>query len=171
MVRFLISVGIQLLANAFALILAAALLDDMRLDATGLITATVVFTLVVAVSTPLVKSIAIKHVSALLGSSALVASLLGLIVASVIADGLRISGALTWALATVIVWGAALLASLALPVLFVRRAVKGGPEAGPPVTDWGRKRRRRPRGSRGSGGPGSSLGSGGPGGPSGATAA
>jgi putative membrane protein len=146
-IRLAISLGIQLLASAVALVVAALVLDDMGLDATGLVTGAVVFTLVVAVSTPLIKSVAFRHANVLLGSSALVASLAGLVVATWVADGLRISGVLTWVMATVIVWAAALLAGLLLPVLLVKRAVQGGP--GPDVTDWGRSRRRAPRGSGG----------------------
>ncbi len=70
-------------------------------------------------------------------------------VAAWVADGLRISGALTWVMATVIVWAAALVAGLLLPVLLVKRAVRGEP--GPDVTDWGRSRLRAPRGSGGLG--------------------
>jgi putative membrane protein len=49
---------------------------------------------------------------------------LGLLLTSLISDGLRIEGASTWVLATVIVWVASLLATLALPLLFAKRAVE-----------------------------------------------
>ena len=59
----------------------------------------------------------------MLGSSALIATLIGLVVTVAVSDGLSISGALTWVLATVIVWAAALVAGLVLPAIFVKKAV------------------------------------------------
>jgi putative membrane protein len=43
-------------------------------------------------------------------------------VTDAVSDGLDISGLLTWVLATVIVWAAALLAGFILPAIFVKRA-------------------------------------------------
>jgi putative membrane protein len=42
-----------------------------------------------------------------------------------VSDGLTIDGALTWVLATVIVWAASLLAGLILPVFLLKRAATG----------------------------------------------
>lgn len=47
----------------------------------------------------------------------------GLLVTTLISDGLQINGATTWLLATLVVWLAALLADLILPVLLVKKAV------------------------------------------------
>ena len=47
---------VALAANAVGLIVAAALLDDMRLDATGFITALIVFTIVFALMLPFLAS-------------------------------------------------------------------------------------------------------------------
>jgi hypothetical protein len=54
-----------------------------------------------------------------------------------VTDGLQISGALTWLLATVIVRAGALIAGPILPALFLERAVSsrhGAPAQ--PVTTW-----------------------------------
>lgn len=122
--RLLIAGAIYLVANAIGLLVAAAVLDDMTIDGLAFVTAVLIFTAVEVIIQPLVQKIAIQHSSALVGSSALVASFVGLVVTVWISDGLSISGALTWLLATVIVWAAAMLAGLLLPVLLVKRAAQ-----------------------------------------------
>ena len=124
-VRLFISGAIYMVANAIGLIVAAAVLDDMSIDGPAFITEVVVFTAVEVVIQPLVTQIAIKNVGALVGSSALIATLVALIVTERVSDGLTIDGALTWVLATVIVWAASLLAGLILPVLLLKRAATG----------------------------------------------
>ena len=53
----------------------------------------------------------------------LIRVLVGLLLTSLISSGLKINGATTWLLATLIVWVAALIAGLILPLLLVKRAV------------------------------------------------
>ena len=121
MVRFALSILVQLIANAVGLIVAANVLDDMSLEAGGLALAVLVFTGVNVLVLPLVQKTALTKSSALMGSTALVAALIALIVTTVVTDEMRIDGFATWLLATVIVWAAALLAALLLPVLVFKR--------------------------------------------------
>jgi putative membrane protein len=114
---------ISLLANAVGLVVAAQLLDDMSLSVAGFVTASLIFTVVAVVSEPLIRQIALKNVPAILGSSALIATLASLILTSVLTDGLRISGLTTWVLATVVVWAAALAANLLLPLVIFKRVL------------------------------------------------
>jgi uncharacterized membrane protein YvlD (DUF360 family) len=123
MIRLLISAVLYLVANAIGLLVADALLDDMSVDAGAFVVAVVIFTVVEVVIQPLVTQIGVRHSRGLLGSSALIASLIGLVVTVAVSDGLSISGVLTWVLATVIVWAAALVAGLVLPAIFVKKAV------------------------------------------------
>jgi hypothetical protein len=53
----------------------------------------------------------------------LLATFLGLLITTSVSGGLKIEGVKTWLLATLIVWLAALLADLILPVLLVWKAV------------------------------------------------
>ena len=124
MLRLLAALAVYLLANAVGLIVAAAVLDDMTLDAASFIASLVIFTAVEFVARPLVTKLALQYASALLGGTALVATLLGLVAAEWLSEGVQIDGFPTWALATVIVWIAALLANLLLPVLLLKRAVQ-----------------------------------------------
>jgi len=122
--RLLISGVIYLIANTVGLLVAAGVLDDMSIDGSAFITAVLIFTAVEVLIQPLLTQIAVRNAGALVGSSALIATLVGLIVTEWLSDGLTIDGALTWVLATVIVWAAALLAGLILPVFLLKRAAR-----------------------------------------------
>ena len=124
MIRLLIRVGIQLLANAVGLVVAAWVLDGMNISYAAFLSAVVIFTAVEVVADPLITKIAITSVPALRGGVALVTTFVGLLITSAVSDGLTIDGVTTWVLATLIVWVAALLAVLILPVFLVKKAVE-----------------------------------------------
>ena len=117
MVRLLLRTLVQLISNAVGLVVAAWVLDDMNLEADGFLIAVGIFTLVYVLALPLIQKQALRQSSALMGSTALVATLISLIVTVLVSDGLTIDGFTTWLLATVIVWGASLLAVFILPLL------------------------------------------------------
>lgn len=123
MIRFLVSIGLYLAANAIGLVVAALVLDDMSLDVGSFLLAVAIFTGVEVVASPLVTKVAMQSARVLLGATSLVSTLLGLVVTAWLTDGLHIRGFVTWVLATVIVWGAALVAGLILPPLVLKRAV------------------------------------------------
>jgi putative membrane protein len=124
MIRLLVSTVIQLAANAVGLLLAAVLLDGMTISGGAFLLAVVFFTVVEVVVGPMIRQMAVKKANALLGSTALVVTLLGLLITSVVSDGLSIEGLSTWVMATVIVWLASLLATILLPIVFVKRKVE-----------------------------------------------
>lgn len=119
--RLILSVLMALVANAIALVLAAAVLDDMELDVNGFLIAVGIFTLISAVLQPMIRQAAMKRSPALLGSTALATSLFALIGTAILSDGLRITGLTTWILAAVAMWAAGLLAMALLPVLVFKR--------------------------------------------------
>jgi uncharacterized membrane protein YvlD (DUF360 family) len=121
MIRLLVRTAILLVANAVGLIVAAALLDGMTLDATGFIIAVVIFTVALALMQPFLASQLRRRSSSALGGVALIATLAALIITTLITDGLSISGVGTWIAATVIVWVAALLAAFILPYLGLKK--------------------------------------------------
>ena len=63
---------------------------------------------------------ALKYASAFMGGTALAATLIALIVTSLIGDSLQIDDAATWIAATVIVWLFTAIASLVLPLLLIK---------------------------------------------------
>jgi hypothetical protein len=80
MVRLLLRTLVQLISNAVGLVVAAWVLDDMNLEADGFLIAVGIFTLVYVLALPLIQKHALRHSSAHMGSTALAASLISLIV-------------------------------------------------------------------------------------------
>jgi uncharacterized membrane protein YvlD (DUF360 family) len=122
-VRLIASIVVQLIANAVGLIVANLLLDDMDLEVDGFLIAVGIFTLVEVLIQPFLAKAALTKSSALVGGTALIASLIALIVTDVISDGLSISGTATWIAAAVVVWLAALLATFLLPFLIFKETL------------------------------------------------
>jgi len=122
-IRLLISAGIRLLANTIGLLVATAVLDGMTIDAASFIMAVLIFTVVEVVFEPMLRQMAMKSAQALMGSVSLIITFVGLLVTELVSDGLQITGLSTWVLATIIVWLAALVAGLILPLILVKRAV------------------------------------------------
>jgi putative membrane protein len=122
-VRLLASVALTLIGNAIGLVVAALLLDDMSLSGVAFVVDVVVFTVAFVILRPLTIKLTMKHSSTLAGGSALVATLAALIVADVISDGLTITGVTTWILATLIIWIAALVAGVLLPLVLFKKAL------------------------------------------------
>lgn len=125
MVRLLIRIVIRLVANALGLIVAWLLLKDdgFHIDGAAFVVAVLIFTVVEVVADPLITSIALRSAPALRGGVALVTTFVGLVITDVLSKGLSINGVKTWVLATFIVWLAALLAGLILPLFVVKKAV------------------------------------------------
>lgn len=121
MIRLLVRTLIALVANAVGLIVAAAVLDDMQLDATSFVVAVVIFTIVFALLQPFLVVQLRRLGSGVIGAVALIATLVSLIVTDLLTDGLSISGVTTWILAALIVWLAALVAALLLPFLGLKK--------------------------------------------------
>ncbi len=127
MLRATISVVVQVLANAIGLIVAAIVLDDMSLTAAAFLLDILIFTGVNVVAQPLIIKMAMQNASSLTGSSALISSFVALVVTAWLSDGLRISGTVTWLLATVIIWGASLAAAFLLPALVFKKWLRTAP--------------------------------------------
>jgi putative membrane protein len=123
MIRLVASAVVALLADAIALLVTSQVLDDMALDAGGFVTAVAIFALVSLLVEPLVRQVALRNAPALLGSTALIATLVSLVATAAIGDGLRISGATTWVLATIMVWLVALVARLLLPLVIFKKTL------------------------------------------------
>jgi hypothetical protein len=121
MIRLLVTVVAHVIAAAIGLVVAAAILDDVALDASGFFVAVLIFAGVDVIAQPLIIKIGWRHVNALTGSSALISTFVALVVTAIVSDGLRIDGVAAWVLATVIVWAASLLAGILLPITVFKR--------------------------------------------------
>ena len=121
MIRLIVRTAISLVGNAFGLIVAAAILDDMTLDVSGFVVAVIVFTIAFALLQPFLVVQARTLFPAAIGGIALVATFVSLVITVAISDGISISGVVTWIAATFIVWLAALLAMFILPFFGLKK--------------------------------------------------
>lgn len=122
--RFLIATAFLVGANALGLLITAVLLEDMKMNFGSFVLAVVIFTLVTALARPFIMKLAMRYFDALMGATALVSTLVGLILTSLLTDGLSIRGAGTWALATIGVWFIATMAGVILPMLVLKRGAR-----------------------------------------------
>ena len=121
MIRLLIRTGIALLGAAIGLIVAAVVLgDDMTLDGPAFVLALVIFVVLTAVLEPLIEKIGDEHMSIIAMFSSLITTFLALLITELVSDGLTISGATTWVLATLIVWVCTALATWILLRMFIK---------------------------------------------------
>jgi uncharacterized membrane protein YvlD (DUF360 family) len=120
-IRLLVRVAVAVAANAIGLLVAAVLLDGVHLNGAAFFVAVGIFTVVFALLHPFLFLQMRRRRGLAFVGAAVLATLISLIVADVLSDGLTIEGIGTWIAATVIVWLAALLAALILPFLGLRK--------------------------------------------------
>jgi putative membrane protein len=120
-IRLLVRTAIALVSNAVGLLVAAAVLDDVRIDVTGFLIAVIVFTVVFALMQPFLVSALRQSRAAVLGGVALIATLVSLIVTVLVTDGLSIDGISGWILGTLVVWLASVLAGFILPLFGLKK--------------------------------------------------
>lgn len=130
MIRLAATAVIAVIANAIGLVIGAQILPDMALDVSGFLIAVLIFTAASVLVEPLTRQVALTKAPALLGSTALVATVLSLVVTALLSDGLRISGLTTWILATIIVWIVALAARMLLPMVMFKKVLARRAPAG-----------------------------------------
>ena len=121
MIRLLVRTVVLLAANAIGLIVASLALSGFSIDVTAFIVAVVIYTVVLALMLPFLASALRRRGSTALGGVALIATLVSLVITSLISDGFSIDGIGTWLAATVIVWAAALVAAFILPLLGLKK--------------------------------------------------
>ena len=121
MIRLLVRTLIAVAANAVGLIVASAVLDGFSINVASFIVAVVIFTIVFAVLTPFLAVQLRRLGNGAIGATALIATLVSLVITDVLSDGFSISGVGTWIAAAVIVWLAALVAAFVLPFLGLKK--------------------------------------------------
>ena len=121
MIRLVVRTLIAVAANAVGLIVASAVLDGFSINVASFIVAVVIFTIVFAVLTPFLAVQLRRLGNGAIGATALIATLVSLVVTDLLSDGFSISGVGTWIAAAVIVWLAALVAAFVLPFLGLKK--------------------------------------------------
>jgi putative membrane protein len=125
MLRFLAAVALRLLANAAGLLIAAVVLSGFSVTGPAFVLAVVIFTVVEVVLDPLLVKISLQYAPVLRGGVALVSTFLGLVITTLITDGMTINGLTAWVVGTLIVWLGGVLAALLLPLFLFKKTVRG----------------------------------------------
>jgi len=121
-IRLIVRTAVSVGAAAVGLIVAAAILERMAIDAVSFVAVVVIFAVVGGLLGPFVMKTAMRNAPAVMGGIGLVTTFVALLITDLISDGLTIRGLTTWILATLIVWLATMLASILLPVILVTPA-------------------------------------------------
>lgn len=124
MIRLLARLIINILANAVGLLAAAAILDGFNVDGLSFAIAVLIFSLATTILGPLITKIALTNAPYLMGGIALVTTLVGLIITTVVSDGISVSGISTWLLATLIIWLFSIIGSLLLPLVIFKKTME-----------------------------------------------
>ncbi len=129
MLRFLAQTAMSLLANALALVAASILLTGFTINGLAFVVAVCIFTASTVILEPLITKIARQNAPYLLGGIALVTTFVGLLVTTLVTDGLSITGIANWVMATLIIWLATVVASLVLPLFLFKEVLGNGNKA------------------------------------------
>ena len=124
MIRFLVRAGIFLGSAAVGLLVASLLVDQMSISAASFLFVVVIFAALQSVLAPFLAKTTVRNAPALLGAAGLLSTFLALLITTVVSDGLSISGASSWLVASLIVWLVTMLATLLLPWLLVKAGVQ-----------------------------------------------
>jgi putative membrane protein len=124
MIRHVAVAVVALLANAIALIVVAWLLDGMTLEVQGLLIEVAIFTGVMILVEALVRRLSPLQGHVFLSGSALLATVIALVVTTLVTDGLQLSGASTWFLAIVLMWGFPVIVRLLLPYVIFKETLR-----------------------------------------------
>lgn len=124
MIRFLVRAGIFLGSAAVGLLVASLLVDQMSISAASFLFVVVIFAALQSVLAPFLAKTTARNAPALLGAVGLLSTFLALLITTVVSDGLSISGASSWLVASLIVWLLTMLATLLLPWLLVKAGVQ-----------------------------------------------
>ena len=105
---------------AIGLVLAAWVVPGVSLSVSGFIVAVVVFSLTQAILSLVILKLPHEYASLLLGGSGLALTLVALILASVLTDGLTIRGIASWMAITILAWLVTTVGAISLPELLAR---------------------------------------------------
>ena len=105
---------------AIGLLVAARVIPGVSLSVSGFIVAVVVFSVAQAILSLLILKLPHGYASLLLGGTGLALTLVALILASVLTQGLTIRGIASWTATTVVVWLVTTIGAISLPELFAR---------------------------------------------------
>ncbi|MDV7356580.1 hypothetical protein R4282_26645 [Rhodococcus oxybenzonivorans] len=123
MIRFLIQAVIFLGSAAIGLLAAVWLLPEVSITAAGFIGTVVLFALAQSILAPFITKVTERNAPAFLGGIGLVSTFVSLVLVNLF-GAMSITGWQSWVFATLIVWLVTAVATLVLPLIFLRNRVK-----------------------------------------------
>ncbi|MEU2005002.1 hypothetical protein ACH47B_28290 [Rhodococcus sp. NPDC019627] len=123
MIRFLIQAVIFLGSAAIGLLAAVWLLPEVSITAAGFIGTVVIFALAQSILAPFITKVTERNAPAFLGGIGLVSTFVSLVLVNLF-GAMSITGWQSWVFATLIVWLVTAVATLVLPLIFLRNRVK-----------------------------------------------
>lgn len=118
--QILVRTAVLLIVWAIGLLLAAWIVPRVSLSASGFVVALVLFLVAQAVLSLVILKLPHEYASLLLGGTGLALTLLALILAAQLTDGLTIVGVASWVATTVVVWLVTTIGAISLPDMFAR---------------------------------------------------
>jgi len=127
MVMFFLRALIFLASAALGLIVADALLSGFRIDWSdwwGFVLCIVIFAILQSVLSPWIAKVARRYAPALLGGIGIISTLVSLLIVVLLPiGGMHITDVQSWILAPVVVWVVTAVATVLLPMVFIKRKV------------------------------------------------
>lgn len=123
MIRFLLRAVIFLGSAAIGLLAAVWLLPEVSITVAGFIGTVVLFALAQSILAPFITKVAERNAPAFLGGIGLVSTFVSLVLVNLF-GAMSISGWQSWVFATLIVWLVTAVATLVLPLIFLRNRVE-----------------------------------------------
>lgn len=123
MIRLLARFTLSVLSNALGLFMASIFVDGFTIDGLSFVIAVAIFSLATTILGPLIMKIAITNASYLMGGIALVTTFVGLVITDIFSDGISISGASSWIIATLVVWIFGVIGSVVLPLFLFKKTL------------------------------------------------
>lgn len=120
--KFLTRLAVSLASSAVAILLCALLIDRFTLSWGGIVVAVVVFTVAQLLLAPTVTKLVSRYAEGFVGGAGLASTLLALWISTLPSGGLRIEGAGTWVVATVLMWVLTTAAALIITVALRKRS-------------------------------------------------
>lgn len=128
MIMFLIRALIFIASAALGILVADWILEGFVIDWSdwwGFVLAVLIFAVLQSVLTPWIANVARRNAPALLGGIGIISTLVALLIVVLLPiGGIRIDDALAWILGPVIVWVVTALATLLLPMIFVKKKIE-----------------------------------------------
>jgi hypothetical protein len=118
MKQILLRVVVLLGSWAIGLLVAAWVVPNVSLSASGFIVAVLIFAVVQAALSSLFLKLPHGYASLLLGGSGLVLTILALSLAANLTDGLTIRGGASWLATTLLVWLVTTIGAISLPEVY-----------------------------------------------------